>query len=352
MFRPYSRTATPTGAAQQFEAQPQLPSGGLHPIDRARRFVHGSDKGPSPHHLPEDWQSASLLVEPEQQMVEVLPAGSATRSTVSCRGIRVELIHARKPGRIAFAFRGRSHLLVAYERGVRHDGETHLEGLPRSRRRDLARMLTLVPAGRTYQEWHDLRSPLRCMFFLVDPAILGAYPTLAGGMALAPRMFCEDATLWGTILKLRGLIEAPTLENRLYLESLVTVLAHELAHLHLGADCTKIEIRGGLAAWQQRAVTAYIDEHSGEHIALATLAQLARLSPYHFCRTFKQSFGVSPHRYHTQLRIERAKTLLETHRLSVTEIGMSLGFSDASAFTAAFRKVTGFTPRSYHRSAT
>jgi AraC family transcriptional regulator len=350
LFKNYSPPgAESAGAAQQFHIRPQFHTGGLCQIDQARRFVHAGDR-PSEQHALQGEQPANLTGGHEQQTVDVLPSGLASRSTVSCRGIRVELINVAKPVRISMAFRGQSHLLAAYERGVRRDGETHVEGLPRSRRRDLARMLTLVPAGRAYQEWHDLRSPLRCMFFHLNPAMLQAYPALANGMALAPRMFFEDATLWGTIRKLRGLIEAPAFEDRLYLEALVTVLAHELAHLDRAADRAKPEIRGGLAAWQQRAVTAYIDEHLGESISLATLAQLARLSPYHFCRTFKQSFGLSPHRYHTQLRIERAKTLLETHRLSVTEIGMSLGFSDASAFTAAFRKVTGCTPRSYHRT--
>lgn len=242
------RTHSPTGA-EPVAASQQLLTHRLSQIDQARRFVHAGNR-PSPHHLLEEEQSVSAPAEHEQQTVEVLPAGIATRSTVSCRGIRVELIHAPKPGRISFAFRGQSHLLVAYERGARRDGETCLEGLPRSRRRDLTRMLTLVPAGHSFHEWHDPRSPLRCMFFLFNPAFLQAYPSLANGMSLTPRLFFEDATLWATILKLRGLIENPTFENRLYLESLVTVLVHELAHLDRGADRIKPEIRGGLAAWQ------------------------------------------------------------------------------------------------------
>ncbi|MET0651504.1 MAG: hypothetical protein ABWY63_03220, partial [Hyphomicrobiaceae bacterium] len=162
MFRIYSPTgAEPVAAEQQFQTRQQFQTGRLSQIDQARRFVHAGD---SPH-LPEDIQSTRAPAEHEQQSVEVLPAGLATRNTVSCRGIRVELMHAPKPGRIAFAFRGQSHLLVAYERGARCDGETCLEGLPRSRRRDLARMLTLVPAGRAFHEWHDPRSPVRCMFF-------------------------------------------------------------------------------------------------------------------------------------------------------------------------------------------
>jgi AraC family transcriptional regulator len=97
-------------------------------------------------------------------------------------------------------------------------------------------------------------------------------------------------------------------------------------------------------------VVAYIEEHLDEQILLATLAGLARLSPYYFCRAFKQSFGIPPHRYHTRRRIERAKTLLAKPNPSVTEIGLAVGFSETSSFTAAFRKATGLTPTAYHRS--
>ena len=83
---------------------------------------------------------------------------------------------------------------------------------------------------------------------------------------------------------------------------------------------------------------------------LATLAELAGLSTYHFCRAFKQSFGVPPHRYHTRRRIEQGKIMLAKRIHSVTDIGLALGFSETSSFTAAFRKATGLTPTGYHRS--
>ena len=97
-------------------------------------------------------------------------------------------------------------------------------------------------------------------------------------------------------------------------------------------------------------MTTYIEEHLAEPILLATLAELVGLSTYHFCRAFKQSFGMPPHRYHTRRRIEHAKTLLAKPALSVTDIGMTVGFSETSSFTAAFRKATGLTPSAYHRS--
>ena len=57
-----------------------------------------------------------------------------------------------------------------------------------------------------------------------------------------------------------------------------------------------------------------------------------------------------PHRYHNSRRIEQAKTLLAKPELSVTDIGLTVGFSQTSSFTAAFRKATGFTPTGYHRN--
>ena len=96
----------------------------------------------------------------------------------------------------------------------------------------------------------------------------------------------------------------------------------------------------------------FLGAKASDPISLGDVADHVGYSPSHLVRLFESVVGVPPGCYLAQLRFERAKTLLETHRLSVTEIGMSLGFSDASAFTAAFRKVTGCTPRSYHRTVT
>jgi AraC family transcriptional regulator len=98
--------------------------------------------------------------------------------------------------------------------------------------------------------------------------------------------------------------------------------------------------RGTLAVWQQRVVATYIEEH----LALHVLAKLVHLSAYYFCRAFKQSFGIPPHRYHINRRIDRAKTLLANPGPSVTDIALELGFSETSSFSAAFRHTTGTTP--------
>jgi AraC family transcriptional regulator len=128
------------------------------------------------------------------------------------------------------------------------------------------------------------------------------------------------------------------------------MLTHELVRMNADTVLRGPVNRGGLACWQQKRVAAYIEEHVADDIPLATLAELVRLSPYHFCRSFKSSFGMPPHRYHAHRRIERAKQLLANRELPVTAIALDVGFSETSTFTAAFHRLTGQTPTSYRRN--
>ena len=263
----------------------------------------------------------------------------------------VEFVQAARPERVDYSFRSRAHLLVAYEHGVRRDGETFVEGAPKSTLRNVAGKLTFAPSGHEYLEWHEPRTPMGVMYFHFDPDKLQAESDVnMADFPLAPRLFFEDAAILSTAKKLTAAIGSSNSENQLYLEALGVVLVHELQRLSTGSTRPEGVVRGGLATWQQRVVTAYIEEHLSEQIPLATLAQLARLSPYYFCRAFKQSFGVPPHRFHTLRRIEYAKVLLAGRKTSVTEMGLIVGYSETSSFTAAFRKITGQTPSSYHRS--
>ena len=214
--------------------------------------------------------------------------------------------------------------------------------------RDVTRKLAFVPAGHEYRETQEPRTRSRVLYIYFDPAKMRRTPVRTE-TPLAPRLFFEDKALWETAVKLGRLIESGS-EDRHYCEALGVVLAHELLHRNDGAQRIEPPARGGIAGWQKRIVTAYIEEHLAEHISLATLARSVRLSTYHFCRAFKRSFDVPPHRYHNARRIARAKMLLAEPTCSVTGIALKIGFSETSSFTAAFRKATGTTPTAYRRS--
>jgi AraC family transcriptional regulator len=283
--------------------------------------------------------------------VSIAPCHAVTRCGLEWPGMGVETVRAPANHRVDYRFHSSLHLLAAYEQGARRAGESYVEGASRSTLRDLAKKLTFVPAGREYQEWHEPRTPVSVTYLYFDPAVLQTQSRQRlADLPLAPRLLFEDPTIRSTAAKLRQVIDTPDHVNRLYVDALGVVLLHELVNLERRAPRAEAPIRGGLAAWQQRIVSDYIEQHLCEQIPLATLAQLARLSPFHFCRAFKRSFGASPHRYHTSRRVARAKILLAERRHSVTEVGLTVGFSETSSFTAMFRKFTGQTPSGYHRA--
>lgn len=286
-----------------------------------------------------------------EHIEEMHPREIISQRVVISDAMTAQTVQATCHDRLEFRIRTPVHMLVVYEQGARRGGDTFVEGLARSTLRDFSRKLTFVPAGHEYREWHEPRTLARFMYFYFDPGKLKILSDASlAGLSFSARLFFEDAALLDTALKLKRLLEIPTSENRLYLEALGVVLVHELIRLNGGMPRIEHQLRGGLAAWQQRVVTTYIDEHLSESITIATLAGLARLSPYYFCRAFKKSLGVPPHQYHTHRRVEHAKALLAKRSYSVTDIGLTVGYSETSSFSAAFRKATGLTPTRYQRS--
>ena len=336
---------TNVSSANPFASRTRSPLQAGVLLDRRDRFALSHDA--------DDDAAVDLNEQPSIDIaiggVQIAPREVTKRRTFTSPGMAAEIIQATRRAKVEYRYRGPLHLIVVYEQGTRHDGVTFVEGLPRSNLHDLRKKLTFVPAGHEYDECHDLQTLSRVTFFYLDPAKMPVFSE-TGAADLTPRLYFENAAIWDTALKLTKLIESAGADNRPYLEALGTVLAYELGRLDSGTGRIQTPVRGGLAAWQQRVVTEYIEEHVDEQISLATLAQLVRLSTYHFCRAFKQSFGIPPHRYHTSRRIERAKILLAKPAPSVTDIGLTVGFSQTSSFTAAFRRATGLTPTDYYRS--
>lgn len=87
-----------------------------------------------------------------------------------------------------------------------------------------------------------------------------------------------------------------------------------------------------------------IDRASHEDWPVARLAQLSAVSPAHFARSFKQAFGLPPHRYLLSRRIERAVALLRDTELAVTDIALQTGWTSLGTFGRIFRDITGDSP--------
>ena len=284
-----------------------------------------------------------------ERTVEISPIDAVKRHSTGRYEMLIESIYVPAQRRIECWFRAPSDLLVMYDDGIRCDGETSIDHLARSKLRNLANKLTFVPANRAFNEWHEPRTAMRFSYLYLDLRRFdgsGRETTI-----YTPRAFFDDSIVWDTATKLRDVVTNGKADKS-YVAALTNVLAHEL--LRSGKEMSKDSSvsRGGLATWQMRAVIRHIEEHLHERTPLVTLAKLVRLSPSHFCRAFRRSFGIPPHEYHIRRRIEKAKTLLAEREASVTGVGFALGYSHTSSFSVAFRKITGQTPVEFRRDFT
>jgi AraC family transcriptional regulator len=278
------------------------------------------------------------------------PESLVRRQQASWRGMTGEIVQLLRLEPFEYRLRAPCHLLSAPHRAERRDGETFVEGLPRSTRREFSQKLTFVPAGGEFSGWQEPRTLTKISYFYIDPEVPLLGPNLRlGEVNPAPRLFFDDAAIWATAAKLTQEIERGAGRDEVYLEALSIVLVTELARLNRAEIGSDTQNRGGLAAWQQRAVDEMIEARLAEPLSLGALAETVRLSPRHFARAFKESFGQPPHHYHLSRRVERAKALLGKGELSITEIALALGFADTSAFSTTFRRFAGGTPREYRR---
>lgn len=87
-----------------------------------------------------------------------------------------------------------------------------------------------------------------------------------------------------------------------------------------------------------------LDAASHEEWAVGRLAQVSGVSEAHFARSFKQAFGIPPHRYLLSRRIERAMTLLRETDRSITDIAFDTGWASLGSFGRTFRDITGDSP--------
>ena len=90
-----------------------------------------------------------------------------------------------------------------------------------------------------------------------------------------------------------------------------------------------------------------IEQRLAEPLSIGQLAAQCALSPYHFARMFRESFGVPPHQYLLARRLARARDLLRNSSLPLGEVALACGFASASHFTNRFKQNLGGTPGEY-----
>jgi len=94
-----------------------------------------------------------------------------------------------------------------------------------------------------------------------------------------------------------------------------------------------------------------IDRSYASPLDIPNLAQVAHVSEAHFIRTFRSTFGETPHRYLQRRRVERAMFKLSGTERSITDVCFDVGFSSLGTFSRTFREIIGVSPSEYRERA-
>lgn len=217
--------------------------------------------------------------------------------------------------------------------------------------------LTFMPAFRA-NRWHtdgvveyahltlgaDLLARFACEEFDKQP----------GELVLLGRVGVTDPLIAELMLSLHREAAMPE-RNRLYRESLLTTLALAAMQHHstLGSGAMRAGtsnklIRGGLAGWQLRRITEYMEANVARDIGVDELVCITGLSRSQFFRAFRRSTGETPANHMQRLRMRYAGTLLLEGR-PVGDVAALLGYVNHSQFSAAFARANGISPSMWRR---
>lgn len=201
-------------------------------------------------------------------------------------------------------------------------------------------------------EWH-IGAPFHFLHFYFDERHLArtveqTWDAEPASATLEPQYLFEDAVLANAA----RLIVAGDWHDSAgvtELDHLAQWLLLHVARYHTRRARLLPSVRGRLSPRQAVCVREFIEANLDQPLTLEGLAGLAHLSPYHFARLFRATFGQPPHQYVLHRRMDRARELVVDTSDKIISIALSCGFRDHSQFSRAFRRHHGVAPSSLRR---
>jgi AraC family transcriptional regulator len=210
--------------------------------------------------------------------------------------------------------------------------------------------LAIYPAG--IECAVEVKESVDALFVAIDPdrLTLAAAESSALGARLTDRLSAYDEALFDLArnLALEGAADYPNGAH--YWNDVASSFVDGLVARHTSALAKAP--RGMLSKTTLDRLTDYVFAHIDEQIEVAALAKMAGRSPFHFCRVFSRSVGMSPHRYVVHLRLQRAIELVRDGRCGLAEIAARTGFADQSHLYRWVRRVHGVSLKQLVRPLT
>jgi AraC family transcriptional regulator len=240
------------------------------------------------------------------------------------------------------------HVIMTYPTGVqrleRRSGKSVAIGTARSG------VVTIIPAGSSAR-W-DIPGLVDVIQLYLPQTTLERIAREADALApgdLLERTGHPDPVTAALLMSAADALEGNAALDALFRQQLTDLLATRILAEHTGVPATFEPIMGGLSPHALRRAIERLRSDSDADVSLAALASDAGLSRFHFCRAFKESTGLSPHAWLRQQRLEQAMNMLRDTDAPIATVAEKLGYASQTAFTAAFKKLTGETPSDWRR---
>jgi AraC family transcriptional regulator len=175
-----------------------------------------------------------------------------------------------------------------------------------------------------HEDWIERAAGVRNLFQRLEPRIAIQHPVLSSVAAC----FCRDMSI-GAV-------------DRLKFETLA--IAALCSIYPTAGQPERRSSSYALSRQQMRSLAEYVSDHLGETITLEGLAQVTRISVFHFAKRFKTATGSSPYAYVVGQRMIRALQMLRTGRWTVSDVARSVGYSDSRQFRRQFVAQWGQLP--------
>lgn len=251
-------------------------------------------------------------------------------------------------GRQHYKVDGNDHLVHADNFLVVNQGQHYKTSFSAKQEQEM--ILVAFQPGMAERVYHSMSSSPEKL--LDDP-----FGVARQNISFFDKTYDRDLVVHKLFVRLRRLIDAPFgIKTKADIDGMYDALLvrlFELQHpLHKEMrrlECAKQSTREEL---YRRLTIAreYMDAHSGDNIRLEDIARTACLSVHHFKREFAKVYQVTPHRYLSHKRMEKAIRLLQRRHISIKELSLECGFESTSAFIRQFKASTGQTPGSYRAS--
>jgi AraC family transcriptional regulator len=144
----------------------------------------------------------------------------------------------------------------------------------------------------------------------------------------APGASVADVTISGLGSSVLPALSHPDQASRLFVDHVLWAVGVHIAQTYGGMQPMARLLQGGLAPWQERRAKEILLANLAGGLSVKELARECGLSTAHFCRAFRRSVGVAPHKWLIEQRIVLSKEKLRDDRLSLTDVALVCGFSD------------------------